>query len=155
MRHPLLKGSITLLLPDVRISSCLIKWPCLQVYDSTKQLRYGHLMIMTDQDHDGSHIKGLIMNFLHHFYPSLLQVNGFLLEFITPIVKVRTLPLLSCASFYSHICLAASGSCIMYCLLLGAVMRLSKVRWLLLKACRLLPSCYTCLVALFQVYHRP
>ena len=59
------------------------------MYDSTKQLRYGHLMIMTDQDHDGSHIKGLIMNFLHHFYPSLLQVNGFLLEFITPIVKVR------------------------------------------------------------------
>ena len=62
-----------------------------QVYDSTKQLRYGHLMIMTDQDHDGSHIKGLIMNFLHHFYPSLLQVPGFLLEFITPIVKVRRL----------------------------------------------------------------
>ena len=45
-------------------------------------------MIMTDQDHDGSHIKGLIMNFLHHFYPSLLRVKGFLLEFITPIVKV-------------------------------------------------------------------
>ncbi|CAL8463907.1 g3442 [Coccomyxa elongata] len=56
-------------------------------YDSTKQLRYGHLMIMTDQDHDGSHIKGLIMNFLHHFYPSLLRIKGFLLEFITPIVK--------------------------------------------------------------------
>jgi hypothetical protein len=61
------------------------------VYDSAKQLRYGHLMIMTDQDHDGSHIKGLIMNFLHHFYPSLLKVNGFLLEFITPIVKVHAL----------------------------------------------------------------
>ena len=55
-----------------------------------KQLRYGHLMIMTDQDHDGSHIKGLIMNFLHHFYPSLLKVPGFLVEFITPIIKVMT-----------------------------------------------------------------
>jgi DNA topoisomerase-2 len=57
-------------------------------YTDTKGLRYGHVMIMTDQDHDGSHIKGLIMNYLHHFYPSLLQVPGFLVEFITPIVKV-------------------------------------------------------------------
>ena len=58
-----------------------------KVYENAKALRYGHLMIMTDQDHDGSHIKGLIMNFFHHFYPSLLKVPGFLLEFITPIVK--------------------------------------------------------------------
>lgn len=57
-------------------------------YESISELRYGHLMIMTDQDHDGSHIKGLIINFLDHFFPSLLKVPGFLLEFITPIVKV-------------------------------------------------------------------
>jgi DNA topoisomerase-2 len=39
------------------------------VYDESnlKTLRYGHLMIMADQDHDGSHIKGLIINFLHTF----------------------------------------------------------------------------------------
>ncbi|TPX68586.1 hypothetical protein SpCBS45565_g03046 [Spizellomyces sp. 'palustris'] len=59
-----------------------------KVYTSTDSLRYGHLMIMTDQDHDGSHIKGLIINLLDHFWPSLLKVPGFLLEFITPIVKV-------------------------------------------------------------------
>ncbi|WIA35043.1 hypothetical protein OEZ86_003534 [Tetradesmus obliquus] len=58
-------------------------------YEDVKALRYGHLMIMTDQDHDGSHIKGLIMNFMHTFYPSLLKVPGFLVEFITPIIKVR------------------------------------------------------------------
>lgn len=57
-------------------------------YESTSELRYGHLMIMTDQDHDGSHIKGLIINFMDHFFPSLLKIKGFLLEFITPIVKV-------------------------------------------------------------------
>jgi len=42
---------------------------------------------MADQDHDGSHIKGLVINFVHHFWPSLLDVPGFLQQFITPIVK--------------------------------------------------------------------
>jgi DNA topoisomerase II len=60
-------------------------------YESIDGLRYGHLMIMTDQDHDGSHIKGLIINFIDCFFPSLLRIEGFLLEFITPIVKVWTL----------------------------------------------------------------
>ncbi|XP_057989505.1 DNA topoisomerase 2 [Hevea brasiliensis] len=56
-------------------------------YDGVKPLRYGHLMIMTDQDYDGSHIKGLLINFIYYFWPSLLKVPSFLLEFITPIVK--------------------------------------------------------------------
>ncbi|KAK1370431.1 DNA topoisomerase 2 [Heracleum sosnowskyi] len=56
-------------------------------YENVKSLRYGHLMIMTDQDHDGSHIKGLLINFIHSFWPSLLKVPSFMVEFITPIVK--------------------------------------------------------------------
>ena len=56
-------------------------------YDSVNKLRYGHIMIMTDQDHDGSHIKGLLINFIHHFWPKLLSIEGFLQVFITPIVK--------------------------------------------------------------------
>ena len=40
------------------------------------------------QDHDGSHIKGLLINFIHSFWPSLLKVQSFMVEFITPIVKV-------------------------------------------------------------------
>ncbi|KAL5612572.1 uncharacterized protein BROUX77_002728 [Berkeleyomyces rouxiae] len=57
------------------------------VYTDTKSLRYGHLMIMADQDHDGSHIKGLLINFLQVQFPSLLKIPDFFREFITPIVK--------------------------------------------------------------------
>lgn len=33
------------------------------------------------------------MNFMHTFYPSLLRIPGFLVEFITPIIKVITVAL--------------------------------------------------------------
>ncbi|KAH8101531.1 type II DNA topoisomerase [Cristinia sonorae] len=58
-------------------------------YKDVSTLRYGSIMIMTDQDHDGSHIKGLILNYLDHFYPSLLKIPKFLVEFVTPIVRVK------------------------------------------------------------------
>ena len=46
-------------------------------------------MIMTDQDHDGSHIKGLLINFIQHLWPSLLKRRGILVEFITHIVVCK------------------------------------------------------------------
>eukprot|EP00438_Fugacium_kawagutii_P026524 Skav209483 [mRNA] locus=scaffold1892:114718:134983:+ [translate_table: standard] len=54
----------------------------------TADLRYGKVMIMADQDYDGSHIKGLLINFFHYFWPDLLRgKQNFLQQFITPIVK--------------------------------------------------------------------
>jgi len=51
-------------------------------------LRYGRVMLMTDQDYDGSHIKGLVINFLHYYWPDLLRHDGFVSEFVTPLLKV-------------------------------------------------------------------
>jgi DNA topoisomerase-2 len=57
-------------------------------YKDISKLRYGHIMIMTDQDYDGSHIKGLIINWLDTFWPELLKIQGFVQCMQTPIVKL-------------------------------------------------------------------
>ena len=52
-------------------------------------LNYGRLMILADADDDGVHIKGLILNFIHSLFPSLLErENPFVVSMQTPIVKV-------------------------------------------------------------------
>lgn len=57
--------------------------------EKIKELRYGHVMLLTDADVDGSHIRGLLINFFHTFWPGLLEIPGFLQTMVTPIVKAR------------------------------------------------------------------
>ena len=57
-----------------------------KVYNSLRELRYGRLMIMTDADLDGSHIKGLVLNMFHVYWPKLIEL-GFLVSMVTPVIK--------------------------------------------------------------------
>lgn len=57
------------------------------VYNDLKKLRYGGLLILADQDLDGFHIKGLIINFIHYFWPSLIEKHHFVKSLSTPLIK--------------------------------------------------------------------
>jgi DNA topoisomerase-2 len=57
--------------------------------DIAKSLRYGKVLFMTDQDLDGSHIKGLGINLFQTEWPSLCLIDGFIGFMNTPILKAR------------------------------------------------------------------
>lgn len=60
-----------------------------KVYKNTENLRYGKIMVLADQDEDGSHIKGLVFNLFESLWPSLFKQKGFITSMLTPIVKVK------------------------------------------------------------------
>lgn len=55
--------------------------------EAQKILRYGKIMILTDQDLDGHHIKGLTMNLFSSQWNDLFKMNDFLGYMNTPIIK--------------------------------------------------------------------
>jgi DNA topoisomerase-2 len=52
-----------------------------------KKLRYGGIVILTDADSDGTHIKGLIINMFQFFWPELMKIDGFIQTLSTPLIK--------------------------------------------------------------------
>lgn len=61
----------------------------LNIDDVNKSLRYGKVLFMTDQDLDGSHIKGLGINLFSCEWPTLAQIPGFIGFMNTPILKAK------------------------------------------------------------------
>ena len=57
--------------------------------DVKKCLRYGRVLFMTDQDLDGSHIKGLGINLFQSEWPTLAEIPGFIGFMNTPILKAK------------------------------------------------------------------
>ena len=57
--------------------------------DVHKNLRYSKVMLLCDQDADGSHIKGLSINLFQSEWPSLFRIPGFIGFMNTPILKAR------------------------------------------------------------------
>ena len=53
------------------------------------KLRYGKVLCLTDQDEDGSHIKGLLFNLFDTLWPELFNIEGFCNSMLTPIIKVK------------------------------------------------------------------
>jgi DNA topoisomerase II len=59
------------------------------VEDVHKHLRYGKVMILCDQDVDGSHIKALCVNLFQSEWASLFRISGFLAFMNTPILRAK------------------------------------------------------------------
>jgi topoisomerase-4 subunit B len=60
----------------------------LNIENSMEDLRYNNIVIATDADVDGMHIRLLIITFFLQFYPELIK-NGHLYILQTPIFRVR------------------------------------------------------------------
>ena len=59
-------------------------------YTHTKRgLNYGRVLIFTDADEDGTHIKGLIISIFQEEWPSLLKSDDFIYALKTPYVRVK------------------------------------------------------------------
>lgn len=74
-----------------------------KVYTKASELNYGKILIFTDADVDGHHIKGLIMNFIEKWWPSLpLNIKDFITTLNTPVIKATSKKTKKVIPFYSE-----------------------------------------------------
>lgn len=64
------------------------------------KLRYGYILILSDADVDGTHITGLVINYIFQMYPGLFK-HGRVLSRRTPIVRVKHKKTHQIIKFYS------------------------------------------------------
>ena len=69
--------------------------------DTMKSLRYGKVLLLTDQDLDGAHIQGLVINMFQTKWPSLVEKKGFISYMNTPILRATKGK--TSLSFYSEV----------------------------------------------------
>jgi topoisomerase-4 subunit B len=60
----------------------------LNIEDGLEELRYNHIVIATDADVDGMHIRLLLMTFFLQFFPDLVK-SGHVYILQTPLFRVR------------------------------------------------------------------
>ena len=76
--HEITKGAIT----EAQ------KQAALNIEDGIENIRYNHVVIATDADVDGMHIRLLMISFFLQFFPDLIK-NGHLYILQTPLFRVR------------------------------------------------------------------
>jgi DNA topoisomerase-2 len=83
------RNATPLMISKNTIITNLMKILGLNIATSSKfdKLNYGKLCILTDADVDGIHIEGLVLNFIHSIFPSLLD-KQFVVSMKTPILKI-------------------------------------------------------------------
>ncbi len=56
--------------------------------NTVESLRYGRVLILADNDLDGFHIRGLVINLFEYLWPELIEIEGFIQYMNTPLIKV-------------------------------------------------------------------
>lgn len=87
-----LSGPLKTVLKNAEVANLLKIMGCdvarAEPYTSTTELRYDRICILADQDGDGDHIAGLVVNIINFFFPEIVKTNpNFVVRFSTPLVR--------------------------------------------------------------------